>query len=146
MSEKCAELRYTIPSTFESVADLAERIGASCLPWYGEDTDVGDMVRLCLAEALNNIVEHAYDGVPDRSIHAKIRLEPSRFQIVLIDEGKPMPGGMLPDGTSPFEDDTSDPLPEGGFGWLLIRSQMDGVDYDRRDGKNVLRLRKTVRV
>lgn len=142
MSETCEELQFTISSSFEAVADLAERVSTVCAPRYGRRSDVVDTLRLCLAEALNNIVEHAYDGADGRPIFARVQLRPSGYDVVLVDEGKPMPGGTLPAGRLDFDNENLDFLPEGGFGWVLIRSQMDAIDYERRGGRNVLRLSK----
>ncbi len=134
--------QFSIASSFENVADLAERIGGVCATHPDADPDLADSMRLCMAEAMNNIVEHAYDGADGRMLYAHVTLEPGRCEVQLIDEGKPMPGGILPDGTVSFDEDEVETLPEGGFGWLLIRSQMDGIDYERREGCNVLRLEK----
>jgi len=103
-----------------------------------------DMLRLCLAEALNNIVEHAYAGAIGKPIFADVAFSDNGYEVLLIDEGKPMPGGNLPDGEFNFEVEDIENLPEGGFGWMLIRNEMDNVAYERRDGCNVLRLEKFI--
>jgi serine/threonine-protein kinase RsbW len=143
MLESAEKLRFSITSSFENVAELAEKVSVLCGERPGTDTDAVDTLRLCLAEALNNIVEHAYSGAEGCPIYADVRFEPQSYEVLLIDEGKPMPGGDAPEGeevvfdTADFEN-----LPEGGFGWMLIRSQMDKVEYERRDGCNILRLEK----
>lgn len=138
------DLNFAISSSFESVADLAEQVSEACAPRYGDDAEATDMLRLCLAEALNNIVEHAYDGADGRPIYARVRFRDSGYDVVLIDEGRPMPDGTLPSGELDYDEDDIDSLPEGGFGWMLIRSQMDAIGYERRDGCNVLTLGKDV--
>ena len=37
---------------------------------------------------------------------------------------------------------TVDERPIGGLGVFLVRNLMDSINYERRDGKNVLRLEK----
>ncbi|MEM9061445.1 MAG: ATP-binding protein [Pseudomonadota bacterium] len=137
------QVRFSIGSSFENVATLAEEVSDLCKNRKVSSPDAIDVLRLCLAEALNNIVEHAYEGAEGRPIFADVRLKSDRYEVMLIDEGKPMPGGKLPDGSCEFDSDELDELPEGGFGWMLIRSQMDTVEYERRDGCNILRLEKT---
>jgi len=138
----CNKHHFSIESTFENVADLAERIGGLCADYPGAGPEVADCLRLCMAEAMNNIVEHAYDGAGGRMVYANVTLQPDRCEVQLIDEGKSMPGGVLPDGSISYDTSKFEDLPEGGFGWMLIRSQMDNVDYLRRDGCNVLLLQK----
>ena len=132
--------RFSILSSFENVAELAEEVSVYCSKRPGIDPDQIDTLRLCLAEALNNVVEHAYCGAEGKPIYADVSILDAGYEVLIIDEGKPMPGGNAPEGRSEFDLDDFENLPEGGFGWMLIRSQMDLVEYERRDGCNVLRL------
>ncbi len=61
------------------------------------------------------------------------------FQV--LDDGEPMPGGRLPDGNPPAVDVPTADLPEGGFGWFMIRSVADELQYTRTDGGNCLFVR-----
>lgn len=137
-------LRYSILGSFENAANLAEKISHVCTARPGTNPDDADSLRLCLAEALTNIVEHAYSGLEGKPIHADVHIRPESYEVHLIDEGKPMPGGKLPEVSADFDVDDFESLPENGLGWLLIKSEMDDVTYERRDGCNVLRLEKQV--
>jgi serine/threonine-protein kinase RsbW len=137
-----AQERIVIASTFEDVANLAERIEKMCSAVPGAEVDAIQSVRLCMAEAMNNIVEHAYGGHEGHQIQADIKLTASQYEVELVDEGEPMPGGVAPDGVDCFDETDLDALPEGGFGWMLIRSEMDAVDYQRCGERNVLRMQK----
>ncbi len=138
------QVRFSISSSFENVAALAEEVSNLCKTRQRQNSDSVDTLRLCIAEALNNIVEHAYDGVEGKPIFADVRFKPDSYEVMLIDEGKPMPGGRLPSGQADHNMEDLDEFPEGGFGWMLIHTQMDAVEYERRDGCNVLRLEKSV--
>lgn len=140
------QMQFSISSSAENVAILAERVSIACGERAGSNPEAIDALRLCLAEALNNIVEHAYEGAEGRPIFADVRIGEQLYEVVLIDEGKPMPGGKLPDCKPEFDEFDLDSLPEGGFGWMLIRSEMDAVEYERRDGCNILRLEKSLQV
>lgn len=142
MSDPANEAHFSITSCFDEVARLAEEVGTLCGNQSGVDSETADAMRLCLAEALNNIVEHAYDGAHGKPIFADVKFSTERLEVLLIDEGKPMPEGHAPTGDYDPDLDDLESLPEGGFGWMLIRSQMDEIDYNRRDGCNVLRLMK----
>lgn len=137
-------MQFSISSSFENVADLAEKVSEVCGTHARQQAGSIDMLRLCLAEALNNIVEHAYAGAAGKPIFADVAFSDHGYEVLLIDEGKPMPGGSVPNGEFDFEIDDIENLPEGGFGWMLIRNEMDNVAYERRDGCNVLRLEKLI--
>lgn len=103
----------------------------------GLSADARSSAEVVLAEVLNNIVEHAYSG---RSGDIQITFSPGRrgghFQVV--DDGLPMPGGFLPAGLLPTLEGE---VPEGGFGWHLIRSLAEDITYRREGGKNLLGFR-----
>ncbi|NPD17735.1 ATP-binding protein [Xinfangfangia sp. D13-10-4-6] len=92
-----------------------------------------ERVEVLLAEVLNNIVEHAYSQ-GEGEIRLLLRLEPTRLCLTIEDEGQPMPQGQLPEGQLP----AAEALPEGGFGWFLIRSLSTEVGYMRRGNTNRL--------
>jgi serine/threonine-protein kinase RsbW len=103
-------------------------------PLKGLAPDDRGTAEIVLAEVLNNIVEHAYASFP-----GKIRLHLSLGQGVLVcrveDDGVAMPTGAAPNGR------LSDPndLPEGGFGWHLIRTLSTDLVYERDGPMNRLR-------
>lgn len=144
MAEAKAQMNVSIASSFEAVADLAEQISVFCETEGHGDEDLRDTVRLCIAEALNNIFEHAYECAEGRPISANVHLSDDRYRFILIDEGKAMPNGRPPEGDASFDPNDIENLPEGGFGWMLIRSQMDRIEYERENGCNVLLMEKSV--
>jgi serine/threonine-protein kinase RsbW len=94
-------------------------------------------MQIVIAEALNNISEHAYAGHVGR-IEMLLRRRDGGFQFTLIDQGIGMPGGIPPPGVIGALPDSICSLPEGGFGWLLIRSQTQDLTYLREKGGNRL--------
>lgn len=99
----------------------------------GLSEDGRGVSQIVLAEVLNNVVEHAYaedSGV----IEVEVALIGDHLHCRVLDYGRPMPGGQPPDPTlAPAED-----LPEGGFGWYLIRTLSRRLDYRRLEGRNEL--------
>jgi serine/threonine-protein kinase RsbW len=94
--------------------------------------------ELVLAEVLNNVAEHAY---PEGQGPVSISLVRAAAGIscLIVDQGTPMPGGALPAGQPPSAPDLAlEDLPEGGFGWLLIRSLTQDLAYVRTSGCNRL--------
>ncbi len=99
-----------------------------------------DEVQIALAEAVNNVVEHAYAGTAPGDVRIRCSLDPQRLWINISDAGAPFPDGQLPDGKAADIDVPLDQLPEGGFGWLLIRELSSDIHYQRSGGNNELSL------
>ena len=109
------------------------------------DVEERGTIELVLAEVLNNVVEHAY---PEPDATGKIEViadpKPTGLHFSVTDYGLPMPNGMAPLGSEPdLNVDVLD-LPEGGFGWFLIRDLAKDVAYERCGDKNVLTLRLAI--
>ena len=142
-AEKCessaVSIRCTLASTPEDVrqalSDVADRLAsAPCRP------APGDMWEVAIAEVLNNIVEHAYQQRADGMIDMHLDFAATQLTAQFIDHGLPMPGGTPPAGTPANLDVPLQDLPEGGFGWFLIRSLADRLEYSQEDGANRLYL------
>lgn len=122
---------------------LAVRHGLECLfaqePLRLLSEDLRGTAEIVMAEALNNIVEHAYaDGTG--GIEISVDLGDHGLDCTIADHGAPMPNHSLPAGEPHSLDDLQD-LPEGGFGWLLIRSLAQDLQYSRFRDQNYLRFR-----
>ncbi|MBE9639134.1 ATP-binding protein [Salipiger pacificus] len=98
-----------------------------------------DNIELVLAEALNNVAEHAYDAKAPGLIRLCLSLRPGIIGLELRDRGRPMPNLVLPEGRFKPLGGGGD-LPEGGFGWFLIRRLSAHVTYRREGGENVLEI------
>jgi serine/threonine-protein kinase RsbW len=94
--------------------------------------------QIVLGEVLNNVVEHAYaDGAgPVRLV---IRADGGALDCEVADEGRPMPDGAFPAAGRSGPEPAG--LPEGGFGWFLIRQLTCRLDYASTGGQNRLRFR-----
>ena len=106
-------------------------------------------LELVLAEAMNNVVEHAHGGRLDGIIEVRVATNedvPGGSTVIceLIDDGMPMPDGGPPELAPTEIPAVVDELPEGGFGWMLIRELARDLDYARCEGRNRLRFRLDV--
>jgi serine/threonine-protein kinase RsbW len=125
----------SIPATFPSVrAALAALMDGPVLDAVPE----GDRgaVEIVLAEAMNNIVEHAY---AEASGEITLTLWQAGGEVAcrITDRGASMPQETLPAGLLAEADAPAD-LAEGGFGWFLIRSLSRDLRYARYGTLNEL--------
>lgn len=102
----------------------------------GLDPDDLGAVELVLAEVLNNVTEHAYaDGEGPVALFIVERAGGLACRI--RDRGHPMPRGELPAISQPVVA-PPDILPEGGFGWHIIRCLTSDLQFHRTNGWNDL--------
>ena len=115
---------------------LAQLLSA---PLLGQHTDdLRGRAEIVLAEVLNNIVDHAYADCAGE-ITLELSEEPAGIACRICDNGSAMPGLVLPEGQLAAHD--PDALPEGGFGWFLIRTLTQDLCYARQGRINELRFR-----
>jgi serine/threonine-protein kinase RsbW len=118
---------------------LAVRAAVSSLfdgmPTEALSEDDRGTAEIVIAEVLNNIVEHAYAGAPGK---IDLTLEPtdSGLNCAIVDQGAAMPQGDVPIGILPTGVGLD--LPEGGFGWYMIRTLSEDISYSRYPGGNCL--------
>jgi serine/threonine-protein kinase RsbW len=142
--ESAVETRLlTLPGTDEGVRRALDAVAAL---WseHGLSRAVTWPVDVSLDEVLANVVHH---GLAGRGTEACLELElsldtavvPPSCELVVSDDGPEF------DPLAADRPDTAlgvDERPIGGLGISLVRRLMDDVSYERRDGRNHLRLRR----
>jgi anti-sigma regulatory factor (Ser/Thr protein kinase) len=96
-------------------------------------------LNLALDEVISNIVRHAFPDGQEHTFTVNLSLNDQEFVARIEDEGVEF------DPTQHQAPDLNAPLEErklGGLGIHLVRQIMDGMEYDRVAGKNLLTLRK----
>lgn len=129
--------RRSFPADFRWVRRVIQET-CDTLRDRGMSLDDLGSVEIVLAEALNNIVEHAYPEGPPGEVSLYMRLRRAGLMVEIKDNGRPMPKGRAPIGNHPMAEFHTDPMPEGGYGWFLIRELVRDLIYDRKDGENFL--------
>jgi serine/threonine-protein kinase RsbW len=129
------QARLTIKGDNASVREgLSQLMTLQAVQALSEDSR--GTLEIVLAEALNNVVEHAYRDGPG-PIHISIDHLGSRLKVSIRDEGLAMPDLQVPKGKlKPLID--GEEQPEGGFGWALIRMLTQDLEYCRHGQTNHL--------
>lgn len=99
--------------------------------------DDAGTLELVLAEVMNNIVEHSYADSGQGTITLSIVRGRHGLSCAVSDDGVPLPPDCLSP-SLPRMDRGTENLPEGGFGWFLIRDLTHDLGYRRERGKNFL--------
>jgi len=103
--------------------------------------DMTARAEIVLAEVFNNIAEHGQDAGTVGWIDLHCDMIPSGLLLVVTDQGRPMPPHLLcpPQQTAPHPDHRSlADLPEGGFGWSIIRCLACDLQHQSLAGGNRL--------
>lgn len=104
-------------------------------------------LELCVVEAVNNAIIHAYNREPGNRVEVTLTLYPDRLVFDVCDTGKAMPGHFLQQSdmaSIQFEPDDLDSIPEAGMGLAIMKDIMDRVDYKTAGGKNCLTMTKKI--
>ena len=133
---------FTIASEPACVGPLGEGVRGACLA-LGMTGDGAGEVELAVVEAVNNAIEHAYAGDGAGTVEVVLICRQQRLTVEVRDTGRPMPAGVLAGARAPDFDPTAlATLPEGGMGLHIVKTLMEAVSYERRDGCNVLHMER----
>jgi serine/threonine-protein kinase RsbW len=143
MSHQAAipHIHFTVQSGVYAAREASAKLMDGLAP-LDLDIEEAGTVELVMAEALNNIVEHGYPD-PKNGGPISIYCEHGNkgLQIKLIDKGLPMPDGKTPVGLAVNTNVEMVDMPEGGFGWFIIKDLAKDVVYSRSKEANRLDLR-----
>lgn len=138
-------VRLSIQSRLESVRLLANMAGAVC-DTAGFSATERHMIVLCLVEAANNAIIHAYEEDPEQSLDVEIRLSNEHLTFDVLDTGKRGdPAIMNADHRSALHGKHEGELAENGRGLAIMQEAMDSVEYSCEASCNRLRLVKRLR-
>lgn len=92
-------------------------------------------VQTALEEHLTNILHYGYDDHGEHQIQIGVWLAGAELRIQVQDEGRPFNplAHPAPDLSLPINQ-----RPIGGLGIHMMRKSLDGMEYRRENGKNIL--------
>ena len=105
--------------------------------------ELSGCVEICVVEAVNNVIEHAYRKEDGHELSVRLDFNENHLKIEVEDSGNAMSPGFLDACWSgpEFNSNDLDSLPEGGMGLPLIHATMDSVDYRHKNGVNILMMK-----
>lgn len=133
------EHEITVAATIEQISVISDFIDG-IMSSEGFDSRKVLELQLAVEEACTNVARYAYPG-KDGTIHIIARVSGDRLELIIEDDGIPFNPTAHTVVLSQAE--TKD-HPIGGLGIHLIRSYVDGMSFEFRDGKNILTLVKNM--
>jgi serine/threonine-protein kinase RsbW len=134
------DIHLVFPATEISVRRALLSLRASLKALAVDDLTIG-MVEIILAEVANNIFEHAYPLNVNGTVTLACTKAEQGLRFEVCDQGRTLPGGEIPSKKEHDLEADRNQLPEGGFGWGLIRDMTTMLMYKRDRGRNILRFR-----
>lgn len=125
----------TIPQLNEFIDTVAEEIGL--------DMSLTMSLNLAIEEAVVNVMEYAYPEGEQGNVDIEVIADDKWLTFIISDNGIPF------DPTTQEDADTTlsaEERPIGGLGIFLVRQLMDSINYQRKDGKNILTLSKKMEI
>jgi len=120
-----------IPRLNDFVDEVCEDMGC--------DMETTMRMNLAIEEAVVNVIDYAYPSGTVGSVDINVTIYDNHMEFVISDSGTPF------DPTKKEDVDISLPVEErriGGLGIHLVRQLMDKINYERKDGHNILTLIK----
>ena len=131
----------TIEAMPENVDKAVEFVDAQ-LEEYGCGLNEQMAIDVAVDELFTNITSYAYNPETGyATVRVNVQKDPLSVEITFIDNGKqydPL-AKEDPDTTLSVEE-----RPIGGLGIFIVKKSMDSVDYEYKDGKNILTIKKKI--
>ena len=131
----------TIDATVENISAVTEFVDGE-LEKLDCPMKAEIQINVAIDELFGNIANYAYNPkTGPATVRVEVEEDPLAVLITFIDNGKPFDplSTAEPDVTLPAEDRAV-----GGLGVFLVKKTMDGVNYEYKDGQNILRIRKNM--
>ena len=125
-----------IANDLSELSRLSGAVGAYLQP-HGLPAKTLHVVDLALEEMVTNIVKYGFDDQAQHEIAILVDVTPDGVALQLEDDGHEF---------NPLEQDDPDveldleDRPIGGLGIFLVRRMLGAVAYERRDGRNILKM------
>ena len=113
--------------TIESMSDFLNRQSCGPQALY--------QAQLAVEEIGTNIIKYGYDDQREHNITLRVACLADSFSLQILDDGHPFDARQVPE--PDLEQSLQDRQP-GGLGISLVRRLARRMDYERRDGVNLL--------
>ena len=131
----------TIEATTDNIDTVIEFVDAQ-LEEYGCGMKEQMQIDVAIDELFSNIAHYAYHPETGyATVRVEVLQEPLAVEITFIDNGKQYDPLAKED---PDINLTLDEREIGGLGIFIVKKSMDAINYEYKDGKNILTIKKNL--
>ncbi len=131
----------TIQATVENIDAVTEFVEEQ-LEALGCSLKIRAQIDIAIDELFGNIAQYAYHpGVGPATVRVELTEDPLAVVLTFIDHGVPYDPLAKED---PNISLSAEERGIGGLGIYMVKKTMDGVDYEYKDGQNILRITKKI--
>lgn len=130
--EPDAQMTIELVSNQERVNAMQDQFETFCQDW-DIPTDTITKMNVCLEEYVVNLITHGFKDEDDHVIRISLTRAKDGVYIAIDDDGPPF-NPLL--GADPDLDAPASQREDGGLGIHIIRTYMDELSYETRDGVN----------
>jgi serine/threonine-protein kinase RsbW len=135
MKKTSKTLHLSIESKLSDVALLGHAVRGVCASSPLDTGAYGEM-EVCVVEAVNNAIAHAYRHEDGFRVETAITLHHDRISFDVSDCGRAIKD-YAPHSLE-FDPEEIGSIPENGMGLFIIETIMDEVNYRSENGRNTL--------
>ena len=131
----------TLDATIENIDVVTDFVNAE-LEALDCPMKAQTQIDVAIDELFSNIAHYAYGSeIGTATVCIEFERDPLCAVLTFLDRGKPYDPLQKqdPDVTLAVED-----RPIGGLGIFIVKKTMDDISYERRDGQNILTIRKKI--
>ncbi len=133
------DFSINILSDYNEVVKINESV-REYLSKSGVEEYIYNAFDICITEAVNNVIKHAYKGEKNKPISVNVKRDINSIEVQIIDEGIPKSSFEVPE--LQFDPEDIQNLPESGMGLYIMNQLMDNLDYFSINGKNYFTMKK----
>jgi len=131
-----------VKADLDNLCQVLSFIGES-LEKAGCGTKENKQISMAVEEIFVNIASYAYGSETGNAVISITAGKGNNMaQIIISDSGRPFDPLKKPD---PDLDMDIEDRQYGGFGIYMVKNAMDDVSYERKDGQNILTMKKTIK-
>jgi serine/threonine-protein kinase RsbW len=134
-------ISFLIDSKFKNISIAYSAIRGLCRYLALSEIDTY-YLELCIMEAINNAIQHAYSSEEGHLVDLNISYTPGEIVMKISDTGKQME--LCAPGHPDFDPHDLKTVPDHGLGLYIIHSVMDEITYETSGNINTLTMRKTL--
>ena len=131
----------TVSATIENLEKVTEFVNEE-LKAINCPSKAKAEIDIAIDELFSNIANYAYNPETGKAtVKFEVQSDPQAVVITFLDNGIPY------DPLKKADPDTSLPLEErgiGGLGIFMVKKSMDSIEYEYKDGQNILKIKKKV--